>query len=66
MVFVPKGLQDLAQGFNPGNQPPKRCALKGRQIERAKNVKLGFKRRRIFRSRTPLILAQRFAAGFIW
>jgi hypothetical protein len=58
MVFVPKGLQDLAQGFNPGKQPPKRCALKGRQIERAKNVKSGVKRWRIFRSCTPLISAK--------
>jgi hypothetical protein len=29
---APKGLEDSAQGFNPGNPPPKRCALKGRQI----------------------------------
>jgi hypothetical protein len=37
-VFAPKGLEDPAQGFNPGNQPPIRRALKlkGRQIERAK------------------------------
>jgi hypothetical protein len=30
--FAPKGLEDSAQGFNPGNPPPRRCALKGRQI----------------------------------
>jgi hypothetical protein len=28
-AFAPKGLDDSAQGFNPGNQPPPRCALKG-------------------------------------
>jgi hypothetical protein len=33
---APKGLEDLAQGFNPGNRHPKRFALmKGRQIERS-------------------------------
>jgi hypothetical protein len=31
---APKGLEDSAQGFNPGNQPIKRFALKGRE-ERA-------------------------------
>jgi hypothetical protein len=31
-VFVPKGLQDSARGFNPGNTSPKCPALKGRQI----------------------------------
>jgi hypothetical protein len=44
---APKGLEDSAQGFNPGkprvstlgtNQPERR-ALKGRQIERTSNVK---------------------------
>jgi hypothetical protein len=39
MVFAPrrpKGQEDSAQGFNPGNPPPKRCALKGRQLGRNK------------------------------
>jgi len=31
-VFVPKGLQDSARGFNPGNTSKKCPALKGRQI----------------------------------
>ena len=38
-VAAPKGLQDSAQGFNPGNRHPERRALKGRQIERTNNVK---------------------------
>jgi hypothetical protein len=33
---APKGQEDSAQGFNPGNPPPRRCALKGRQIRRGK------------------------------
>ena len=35
-----EGLQNSAQGFNPGNRQPRRRALKlkGRQIERANNV----------------------------
>ena len=33
--LAPKGQQDSAQGFNPGNYHPKRRALKGRQIKRA-------------------------------
>jgi hypothetical protein len=28
----PKGLYDSAQGFNPGNHPLKRFALKGREM----------------------------------
>ena len=32
--IAPEGLQDSAQGFNPGNHPPGRRALKGRQIRR--------------------------------
>jgi hypothetical protein len=31
-IFVPKGLQDSAWGFNPRNTFQKRSALKGRQI----------------------------------
>jgi hypothetical protein len=31
---APKGLDDSAQGFNPGNHPIKRFALKGREIIR--------------------------------
>ena len=31
---APKGLEDSAQGFNPGNRRAERRALKGRQIER--------------------------------
>jgi hypothetical protein len=31
MSFASKRLQDSAQGFNPGNHPPVRRALKGRQ-----------------------------------
>jgi hypothetical protein len=29
---APKGLQNSAQGFNPGNPPNKRFALKGREM----------------------------------
>jgi hypothetical protein len=32
MVFAPQGLQDSAQGFNPGKHPKKRFALRGREI----------------------------------
>jgi hypothetical protein len=32
VVFVPKGLQDSARGFNPGNMSTQRHALKGRKI----------------------------------
>jgi hypothetical protein len=35
---APKGLEDSAQGFNPGNRSPERYALKGRQIERTNNA----------------------------
>jgi hypothetical protein len=35
--IAPEGLQDSAQGFNPGNRPPGRRALKGRQIRRIRN-----------------------------
>jgi hypothetical protein len=38
---APKGLEDSAQGFNPGNRRPERFALKGRQIERTNNAKVG-------------------------
>src|ERR1700688_3131288 len=31
------GLEDSAQGFNPGKRPPGRRALKGRQIRRRRN-----------------------------
>jgi hypothetical protein len=31
-AFAPKGLQDSAQGFNPGNSQNKRFALKGREM----------------------------------
>jgi hypothetical protein len=37
-VFAPRGLEESAQGFNPGNHPERR-ALKGRQIKRNNNVK---------------------------
>jgi hypothetical protein len=37
--FAPTGLEDSAQGFNPGNRHPDRYALKERQIQRANNVK---------------------------
>jgi len=30
--IAPEGLEILAQGFNPGNRPPGKRALKGRQI----------------------------------
>ena len=33
-----KGLEDEAQGFNPGNRRPERFALNGRQIERTNNA----------------------------
>ena len=40
--IAPEGLEDSAQGFNPGNRPAGRRALKGRQIRRvrtdAKNI----------------------------
>jgi hypothetical protein len=35
---APKGLEDSAQGFN---RRPERIALKGRQIERTNNAKVG-------------------------
>jgi hypothetical protein len=38
---APKGLEDSAQGFNPGNRRPERFALKGRQIERTNNANVG-------------------------
>jgi hypothetical protein len=34
-----RGYRILAQGFNPGNRPPGRRALKGRQIRRIKTAK---------------------------
>ena len=30
--MAPEGLKNLAYGFNPGNRPPGRRALKGRQV----------------------------------
>ena len=36
-IVAPEGLQDSAQGFNPGNRPPGRRALKGRQIRLIRN-----------------------------
>jgi hypothetical protein len=30
-AYAPKGLQDSAQGFNPGNTQNERFALKGRE-----------------------------------
>jgi hypothetical protein len=33
-IFAPKGLQDSAQGFNPGNPENKWFALKGREVSR--------------------------------
>jgi hypothetical protein len=42
--FLPqRGQEDSAQGFNPGNRHPERRALKGRQIERTNNAKVGSK-----------------------
>jgi hypothetical protein len=38
--FAPTGLEDSAQGFNPGNRPERR-ALKGRHNESANNVEVG-------------------------
>ena len=38
--FVPKGQEDSAQGFNPGNGHPWRGALKGRKIESDRNIHL--------------------------
>jgi hypothetical protein len=35
---APKGLEDSAQGFNPGIQPIKRFALKGREERRLRHV----------------------------
>src|ERR1700720_1131011 len=35
--IAPEGLEDSAQGFNPGNRPAGRRALKGRQIRRRRN-----------------------------
>jgi hypothetical protein len=37
----PKGLQNSAQGFNPGIVDQERCALKGRQIERSNKAEAG-------------------------
>jgi hypothetical protein len=34
MVFAPKGLQDSAQGFNPGNLKINEFALKGREADK--------------------------------
>src|ERR1700734_1000009 len=39
--LAPKGLQDSAQGFNPGNRPPRRRALKGRQMEHTNKAEWG-------------------------
>jgi hypothetical protein len=39
-AFAPKGSEDSAQGFNPGNDHQRR-ALKGRQIERTSHTKAG-------------------------
>jgi hypothetical protein len=44
--IAPEGLQDLAQGFNPGNRPTRRRALKGRQVivisnRREKHISIG-------------------------
>jgi hypothetical protein len=33
-IIAPKGLQDSAQGFNPGNPDNKWFALKGREVSR--------------------------------
>ena len=35
-ILAPKGLKNLAQGFNPGKHPIKRFALKGREMAWAK------------------------------
>jgi hypothetical protein len=32
-ICAPKGLKNLAQGFNPGNHQASRFALKGREID---------------------------------
>ena len=32
MFYAPEGLENLAQGFNPGKHPIKRFALKGREM----------------------------------
>jgi hypothetical protein len=45
-IIAPEGLQNLAQGFNPGNRPPGRRALKGRQVivisnRREKHISIG-------------------------
>jgi hypothetical protein len=32
MFYCPEGAEELAQGFNPGNHPVRRFALKGREI----------------------------------
>jgi hypothetical protein len=55
-VSAPKGQEDSAQGFNPGNRHPDMNVrsmkntrssglemLKGRQIERTNDAKVGFK-----------------------
>ena len=34
----PKGAGGLSPGFQPWEQPPERCALKGRQIETTNNA----------------------------
>ena len=44
--IAPEGLEILAQGFNPGNRPPGRRALKGRQVivisnRREKHISIG-------------------------
>ena len=53
--FAPKGLQDLARGFNqvstPGNVHPRRLALKGRKIEREPMSNPPKRRRRVSRRR---------------
>ena len=38
-LLLRRGYRILAQGFNPGNRPPGRRALKGRQIGRIKTAK---------------------------
>jgi hypothetical protein len=38
-ICSPEGLEDSAQGFNPGKRPPGRRALKGRQIRRISQIR---------------------------
>jgi hypothetical protein len=59
-VCAPEGLQNSAQGFNPGHRSPReRRALKGRQIERPNKAEVGFDGPIVARPSCALLLLRR-------